>query len=449
MSRSWRLVPASLFGRALLTLIGTFGLFAGATLFIVIHFALAPVSQRSAADLAGIMVLAARTLVQLPPGLRDDYRERLAQDYALRLADEAPVVAPSAFFFPYVARLEQAMAARLGRPVEVVTSVANGERWFWVALDVDGHTIWTGFPRERLGTRPLEGLSVIAALAVLLVLVSAAILARRVTQPLNRLAAAASEVAAGRSPNPLAETGPAELANLAHQFNEMSQQVRDLLANRTVLLAGISHDLRTPLTRLRLAIAMLPADASPDLIARMERDTDEMNALITQAVDFARNVGTGGRALVDLVELITDLAADQPRVSWPQPPPCHYPVDILALRRILGNLLENALRYSQEQVEIRLDCRLPAPVISLLDRGPGIPESEREAVFRPYYRIEHSRNRATGGSGLGLAVARQLAIANQIELRLGLRRGGGTVASVHLPALEAPDPRTESAMRHS
>jgi len=449
MSRSWRLVPASLFGRALLTLIGTFGLFAGATLFIIIHFALAPVSQRSAADLAGIMVLAARTLVQLPPGLRDDYRARLAQDYALRLADEAPVAAPSAFFFPYVARLEQAMAARLGRPVEVVTSVANGERWFWVALDVDGQTVWTGFPRERLGTRPLEGLSVIAALAVLLVLASATILARRVTQPLNRLAAAASEVAAGRSPNPLAETGPAELANLAHQFNQMSQQVRDLLANRTVLLAGISHDLRTPLTRLRLAIAMLPADASPDLIARMERDTDEMNALITQAVDFARNVGTGGRALVDLVELITDLAADQPRVSWPQPPPCHYPVDILALRRILGNLLENALRYSQEQVEIRLDCRLPAPVISLLDRGPGIPESEREAVFRPYYRLEHSRSRATGGSGLGLAVARQLAIANQIELRLGLRRGGGTVASVHLPALEAPDPRIESAMRHS
>jgi len=449
MSRSWRLVPASLFGRALLTLIGTFGLFAGATLFIIIHFALAPVSQRSAADLAGIMVLAARTLVQLPPGLRDDYRARLAQDYALRLADEAPVAAPSAFFFPYVARLEQAMAARLGRPVEVVTSVANGERWFWVALDVDGQTVWTGFPRERLDTRPLEGLSVIAALAVLLVLASATILARRVTQPLNRLAAAASEVAAGRSPNPLAETGPAELANLAHQFNQMSQQVRDLLANRTVLLAGISHDLRTPLTRLRLAIAMLPADASPDLIARMERDTDEMNALITQAVDFARNVGTGGRALVDLVELITDLAADQPRVSWPQPPPCHYPVDILALRRILGNLLENALRYSQEQVEIRLDCRLPAPVISLLDRGPGIPESEREAVFRPYYRLEHSRSRATGGSGLGLAVARQLAIANQIELRLGLRRGGGTVASVHLPALEAPDPRIESAMRHS
>jgi len=449
MSRSWRLVPASLFGRALLTLIGTFGLFAGATLFIIIHFALAPVSQRSAADLAGIMALAARTLVQLPPELRDDYRARLAQDYALRLADEAPVAAPSAFFFPYVARLEQAMAARLGRPVEVVTSVANGERWFWVALEVDGRTIWTGFPRERLGTRPLEGLSVIAALAVLLVLASAAILARRVTQPLNRLAAAASEVAAGRSPNPLAETGPAELANLAHQFNEMSQQVRDLLANRTVLLAGISHDLRTPLTRLRLAIAMLPADASPDLIARMERDTDEMNALITQAVDFARNVGTGGRALVDLVELITDLAADQPRVFWRQPPPCPYPVDILALRRILGNLLENALRYSQEQVEIRLDCRPPTPVISLLDRGPGIPESEQEAVFRPYYRLEHSRNRATGGSGLGLAVARQLAIANQIELRLGLRRGGGTVASVRLPALEAPDPRTESAMHHS
>ncbi len=106
------------------------------------------------------------------------------------------------------------------------------------------------------------------------------------------------------------------------------------------------------------------------------------------------------------------------------------------MRRILGNLLENALRYSQGAVEVYLDCRLPGPVIYVLDRGPGIPEAEREAVFRPYYRLEQSRNRQTGGSGLGLAVARQLAMANQIELRLGGRPGGGTLVSIHLPMSE-------------
>jgi two-component system osmolarity sensor histidine kinase EnvZ len=104
----------------------------------------------------------------------------------------------------------------------------------------------------------------------------------------------------------------------------------------------------------------------------------------------------------------------------------------MALRRIVGNLVENALRYSAGVVEVRLDCRHRPPVIFVLDRGPGIPEQEREAVFRPFYRLEQSRNRTTGGSGLGLAIARQLAIANGIEIRLGTRRGGGTVASVHL-----------------
>lgn len=429
-----RLLPASLFGRALVTLIGSFGLFAITTFLIVVFYALAPVVDRSTSDLAGIMVLSARTLVQLPPDLRDDYRERLAREYDLRLTDERPVPDTHGYFFPYIDRLETALEERLGRPVEMITSLANGDRWFWVALDAGDQTIWTGFPRQRLQTRPLEGLVVIGGLALLLLVGSATVLARRVTRPLERLSSAATEMAQGRSPNPLPETGPAELADLARQFNDMGRQVRELLANRTMLLAGISHDLRTPLTRLRLALEMLPADAAPDLIGRMERDMDEMNALISQAVDFGKNLGAGARQIVDLGDLISDLVVGQARVIWQRHPICPYRVDALALRRILGNLLENALRYSRDQVEIHLDCRLPKPVIYILDRGPGIPPGEREAVFRPYYRLEQSRNRQTGGSGLGLAVARQLSLANHIELEIGARRGGGTVVTVRLPS---------------
>lgn len=432
MNRIQRLLPTSLFGRVLLTLVGTFGLFAVATFWVIVAFALNPVAARSATDFAGIMVLSARTLVQLPVEMRDDYRTRLAREYDLRLADERPVENTNTYFFPYIAHMEEALGERIGHPVEIITSLANGERWFWAPLETGNQVIWTGFPRHRLGTRPVEGISVVAALALLLVLVSSTILARRVTRPLEQLSAAAREVAQGRSPNPLAETGPAELANLARQFNEMSRQVRELLANRTTLLAGISHDLRTPLTRLRLAVEMLPNDTAPDLVGRMERDIDEMSALITQAVNFGNNLGAGRRNLVDLGDLINDLVVDQPRVIWQPRPACPYCVDRLALRRIISNLLENALRYSQDDVEIHLDCRIPNPVIYVLDRGPGIPAAEREAVFRPYYRLEHSRNRQTGGSGLGLAVARQLAVSNNIELEIGMRRGGGTVVSVRL-----------------
>lgn len=436
-----RALPDSLFARMLLTLVGTFGLFAVATFFLIVYFALYPLAQRSAADLAGIMVLSARTLVQLPPELREGYRQRLAQDYELRFSEARPVPDPNPYFFPYIEPLEDALVERLGRPVETVATLADGERWFWVALDAGDRVVWTGFPRQRLRTRPVEGLAVIAGLALLLILASATLLARRITQPLSRLCAAAAEVARGRSPNPLPETGPAELKSLASQFNEMGRQVHELLANRTILLAGISHDLRTPLTRLRLAISMLPADAPGDLTSRMERDIEEMNGLIGQSVDFARNLGAGHPEELDLGRLIGDLVADRPRVIWQPQRPCWWRLDGLALRRILGNLLENALRYSRDPVEIHLDCGGASPVVSISDWGPGIPEAEREAVFRPYYRLEQSRSRQTGGSGLGLAVARHLADANRIELHLGVRRGGGTVARVQLPALEpAPAP---------
>lgn len=439
MRRLRWLAPATLFGRALLTLIFTFGAFALVTSGAIVFYALLPVAQRSASDLASIMVLSARTLQQLPPHLRSEYRTRLANEYQIRLAEERPLADSRRYFFPYIKRVEEALSERLGHKVEIVTSMANGDRWFWAAIGVEGRTLWTGFPRSRIGTRPLQGLAVIVVVAVVLIILTTAILAGRVSMPLRRMAKAAEQVALGLSPNQLPETGPRELAKLARQFNETSRQIRELLANRTMLLAGISHDLRTPLTRLRLAVAMLPETASPALIARLERDIDEMNALITQAVELGKNLGAGRREEVDLRALVDALIAGRPRIIWEGGPRCRYRVDALALRRIVGNLLENALRYSQQQVEVYLDCQTARPVIFVLDRGPGIPEAELEAVLRPYYRLEGSRNRETGGTGLGLAVAHQLALANQMELRLGRRRGGGTIASVRLPRLESFD----------
>lgn len=437
------LQPASLFTRVLLTLVFTFGLFALLTVSAIVYYALVPVAQRSTQDLAAFMVLSARTLVQLPADLHGEFRERLDREYGLRLLDgeEAPTGLDS-YFYPYVQRLEQSLEGRLGTPVQILSNRTDGERWFWVRIPAGNREVWIGFPRNRIHTRPLEAASVVLAAAVLLVLLTAGLLARRITAPLARLSRAAEQVAQGSTPLPLPETGPRELANLARRFNQTSRQVQELLANRTVLLAGISHDLRTPLTRLRLALEMLPEDTDPELVARMERDLDEMNALIRQAVELGRTIGAGERQALDVSRLVADLAGGRPRIACRTGPPCLHRVNELALRRILGNLLENALRYSTDTVELHLDCKHRPPVIFVLDRGPGIPEQEREAVFRPFYRLEQSRSRRTGGSGLGLAVARQLAIANGIEIHLGQRHGGGTVATVRLPSVNGPDAET-------
>ena len=440
------LLPSSLFARVLLTLVLTFGSFAFITFFTVVYYALFPVVQRSTADLAAFMELSARTLVQLPEDMQGDYRDKLLNDYQLwlRPADDAPVNLRN-YFFPYVLRLSQSLSSRTGTEVRMQSNVIDDKRWFWVDLDTPRGRVWAGFPRDRINTKPMEGIFIISTLALLLLVVTASVLARRVTSPLTRLAHAAEEVAKGRSPEPLPESGPRELANLARQFNETSQQVRELLADRTVLLAGISHDLRTPLTRLRLALEMLPPQTDPALKARMERDLEEMNAQISQAVELGRTLGAGERQWLDIGRLIGEVVGGRPRILWQPIGPCIQAVNALALRRILGNLIENALRYSQAPVEVRLDCSHRAAVIFVLDRGPGIPEAEREAVFRPFYRLERSRNRRTGGSGLGLAVARQLAVANDMEIQLSSRVGGGTVASVRLPPDETEELRSPAS----
>lgn len=435
-----RLRPGSLFARVLLTLVLSFGSFALITFGSALYYVLYPVVQRSTADLAAFMELSARTLALLPETAHAEYKQKLLEEYQVRLliGSESPQGLDD-FFYPYVVRLSQALSRRFERPVRMQSNLIDGRRWFWVDLETPTGTVWAGIPRDRIGTRPLIGVIVILALAALLIVLTAAVLARRVTAPLTRLSQAAEEVAKGRSPEPLAETGPRELANLARQFNETSQQVRELLADRTVLLSGISHDLRTPLTRLRLALEMLPDDTDPALSARMRRDIEEMSAQIGQAVELGGTLGAGERSREDLAQLIGQVVGNRPRIRWRPLGRCMHSVNALALRRILGNLIENALRYSNGQVEVRLDCRHQTPALFVLDRGPGIPESEREAVFRPFYRLERSRNRTTGGSGLGLAVARQLAVANEMEIVLKDRDGGGLLARVQLPAPRGGD----------
>lgn len=435
-----RLSPGSLFARVLLTLVLSFGSFALITFGSMLYYVLYPVVQRSTADLAAFMELSARTLALLPERAQEDYQAKLLDEYQVRLlSGTQPPQDLDDYFYPYVVRLSQALSQRLGRPVRMQSNLIDGRRWFWIALETASGSVWAGIPRDRIGTRPMIGILVIGALAVLLVVLTAAILARRVTAPLTRLSQAAEEVAKGRSPEPLAETGPRELANLARQFNETSQQVRELLADRTVLLAGISHDLRTPLTRLRLALEMLPDETDPALSARMRRDIEEMSAQIGQAVELGGTLGAGARDQEDLAKLISEVVGNRPRILWRPLGRCIHSVNALALRRILGNLIENALRYSSGTVEVRLDCRHQNPSLFVLDRGPGIPEAEREAVFRPFYRLERSRNRNTGGSGLGLAVARQLAVANEMEIALSDREGGGLIANIRLPAARTGD----------
>jgi two-component system osmolarity sensor histidine kinase EnvZ len=238
------------------------------------------------------------------------------------------------------------------------------------------------------------------------------------------------------------ETGPQEIAHLARKLNEMENQINRLLENRTTLLAGISHDLRTPLARIRLELAMIRGEENRELIDGIQHDTEEMDRLISQTLLLARGLGQENRVGADINALILEVVDDFRKggndISYQPVPPIPSTVRIGAFKRALTNLIENAVRYGEGK-EVSIECGLAADRVDIriMDRGPGIPEDQHEAVFQPFFRIDDSRNRQTGGSGLGLSIVRQLCQANGWEVGLSSPPTGGTTFHLQLPVQRA------------
>jgi two-component system osmolarity sensor histidine kinase EnvZ len=401
------------------------------------YYIMLPMAKRSADDLAALMVLSAQTWVELPPQTRQDFELELARKHNLWLIDSATSLPDNDRYIPYLSLLEQALEARTGKVTHA--KVTEWEKtWLWVEFSSGEHQISIGFPQDRLGVQSPLALLLIMAATIALTLITAIILARRITLPLQHLAEAARHVGMGNTPEALAEPGVKELAELARTFNSMAQQVQALLANRTTLLAGISHDLRTPLARMRLAVEMLPQDADPKISARLKSDIEEMNRLIGEFLAFSRGLEKEALQNTDLnqllQELVDNMASENVAVRWQPQGQCVRAVGQMALRRILANLLSNAGRYGAgKEVELKCECTDSESVIRVFDRGPGIAAAEVENVFRPFYRLESSRSTATGGSGLGLAIAKQLAEVNGWKIELLPRSGGGTEARLTIP----------------
>lgn len=430
--------PKTLFARTAITLAAALLALQLVVLGAMAYFVTGPLGWRAADDLAALMVLSAQTWTELPPDTRHDFERELAERHGIVLQIDTKPLAEHDTLLPYRRLLESALERRLGRPIPVLT--AGEPEFYWVDLPIAGRTLRMGFARERIGVQPPYALTVIFAAFALVVVVTALVLARRLTRPLRELADATQAVGRGAVPAPLPEDGPEELAQLARRFNLMAHEVQEVLANRTTLLAGISHDLRTPLARLRLAAAMLPRDADPALLARIENDLETMDRLIGRYLELARGMTPEPAETVDLREVIDKAVADARHagacVRWAPEAgrPCLRAVAPLALERILANFLDNARRYGSGEVEVDCDCDCDAKpaVIRVRDRGPGIPEAERERVFRPFHRLEAARSEGAGGTGLGLAIARQLAAHHGWQVSLHARPGGGTEARIVL-----------------
>jgi len=334
--------------------------------------------------------------------------------------------------------LEHDLRERLG-PETRLAYALNGEPGLFVSFRIfpgEEGEFWLALPRERLERHlPWQWLGW-GVVVLLLALCGAWLIMQRIAKPLKALENAALQLGRHETPAPLPERGPEEIVAVTHAFNQMSQSLRQLEEDRRLLLAGISHDLRTPLTRLRMEIELSVPDAAAR--AAMEADIAEMDRTIGQFLDFARPLGDKAdstMAPTDLVALLEEIAARYgERVScrWPSAKVL-LPVQREPLRRAIVNLVENALRHgaASTPVELELAWEDGHCVIAVLDRGPGIPEEDMARLKQPFTRGERARSNA-GGAGLGLAIVERIAKAHGGWLELKPRSGGGLAARIVL-----------------
>ncbi len=429
LSLAW---PRSLLGRVTLIL------FAGLAAAHVLSFWLV-VMERSLA-MGGMMVnylasdvaSSVAMLERLPPAERAAWLPRLERpNYRLALQPSASAPPSNS---PLAEPLKRAVAAALvpTRDVQVLANGGIGELRVQLQL-TDGTPLAIDVAHRGLRISPWV-LGVLAAQLALLAALSwlAVSLA---TRPLKRLADAADALNPAhpsRVPaTPLPEEGPSEVARAAVAFNAMQQRIQAHLDERMQILAAVSHDLQTPITRLRLRADLLDDTALRD---KLHADLAEMQALVEQGIAYARSAHAvqEPQQVVDLQALLHSIIYDYADAGHAVTLSAHGMGSLRtrpqALRRLLCNLMDNALKFAgaaELSAQTRSDGTL---TLCVLDRGPGIPAHELQAVLQPFYRVENSRNRSTGGTGLGLAIAQQLAQALGGTLALAERPGGGLQA---------------------
>ena len=331
-------------------------------------------------------------------------------------------------------RLER-VASRVRAELGAATRFAaarDGMRGFWVSFFIDEDEFWVMLPRERF--EPELGLGWLGwgALLLALALAGASLIAATLSRPLRALAGAARRVGRGETPEPLAEAGPRELATVSGAFNRMARDLEALERERAMVLAGISHDVRTPLSRLRLALEMSGAEAGA--AQGMSADIDEMDQVIGQFLEFARGENEARErqdpgALLDEVGEHYAKLGRKVSVRRGELPP--FPFARMALRRAISNLIDNALRYAGEPVEVEARADGGRVLVEVRDRGPGIPDGEGERLKQPFTRLDPARS-GRGGAGLGLAIVERVARAHGGRLELLPRPGGGLIGRLTL-----------------
>lgn len=429
-----KLLRDSLVLRAFMLIVVLISVSFAAAVVLFRHAVLEPHAQQMAQMVVSSVNLTRAAVLSSAPEWRGALLAELqdAEGVRLRLAEPQEILTPLPPLPPEIALMAQQVRDRLGLETQLASS-RNGETALWVSFTIGRDAFWIGLPMERLARPPSQMLLVWGVVVLLLALAGGYLIARQVTRPLSRVARAARQLGAGTMPLPLPEQGAPEVIAVARAFNQMSSDLAAHERERAHVLAGISHDLRTPLARMRLAAEMAGEDTLRDGLAA---DVEQMDAVIRQFLDYARLDESEALAATDLAALVREVAqgfeAQAQNIALmlePVPSPNLRP---LLIRRALSNLLDNAIKYGGGDIQLSLRQVGNHVELGVADRGQGIPAEQREAVKRPFVRLQTARSDADG-SGLGLAIVERAARLHGGKFRLESRAEGGLQATLALP----------------
>ncbi len=395
-----------------------------------------PRARQIAQQIASVVNLTRSALINADSAKRLALLRDLSQQEGIQVyiaqAGEALEPPPD---YPIMPLIAAELRARLGADTQLAGS-RGGIAGIWVSFKIDEQEYWVRQPRDRIQRFEQLRWAGLAAVVLLFSFAGAYLIVARINRPLRELTRAAGAIGRGQTPMPVDERGPSEIHTLARAFNQMSSDLQRIDEDRALLLAGVSHDLRTPLSRIRLGVEMLDGKADADLLHGMVKDVEDIDAAINQFLDFARVASEQSAAsefdLNELVNSVVERYRDKgetivtrlnsvPRLS----------LKALAIQRLLTNLIDNALRHGRAEVAVETAVANGRARLSVLDRGPGIPAADAERMLQPFTRLDAARS--TSGSGLGLAIVERIVKLHHGSVSLLARAGGGLEARVEFP----------------
>jgi two-component system, OmpR family, osmolarity sensor histidine kinase EnvZ len=465
-------VKVSLFWRTFLLIALLLSMSLGIGLFLVRKLDPTPPEQNLAWELASVVNLTRNALIAAQPSKRRELLSILEKEEGVRIlpledTDRIQQTLP----VDSKSKIEDAVHRLLG-PDTVLATRVNDYAGLWVSFNIDGDGYWLILPKQRLDRQTELPLLPVFSVLTLFALAGTYIMSRLVNKPLSNLAHALSDLGLGKTPKPLREDLASEIASVNRRFNQMTRDLGQLEADRTLALAGISHDIRTPLTRLRMEVEL--AQLSDAQRQGMIEDIERINEIVAQFMDYARAARSTHQERVSVTEKLLNVAArfqqsnpclassssgpvdaSGQEISLPHQtilnvkiaPDLYWTGNNTDLERMVGNLLENARRYgktvgsSTAHIYLRAweqarNGKEPAQLkITVADQGQGVPPEKLESLKRPFMRLDEARG-VQEGAGLGLAIVERIAQRHdgQLSLSLGsLHAAGASVPSNNLP----------------